>query len=268
VSISKFLIVSLICVFSATSCQQNGQPTIQAEVAAAAAATIAALPTGTPNPTFTPQPTLTLQPTEPPASTPTLLPTLTARPTYTPNPTYTAVATEVAAATVTHASPGPVVAHANAATAASPNNASALNAALIQITYAQMVQVFENVSGYVTTYKDDDPYDLQYGDTGKDTVPVNCSAAIDEFQQLLQLEVTNIDSQNPNEQAAFSFYRQAWERYMGIAVPVIDRCRTAVANNETLTTLGPTLYGQGMAILINDVNALITQAIHALEENQ
>lgn len=116
--------------FSATSCQQNVQPTIQAEVAAAAAATIAALPTGTPNPTYTPQPTWTPRPTEPPAST-----TLTARPTYTPNPTYTAVATEVAAATATPASSGPVVANANAAHSpacrptASPRNATILAAA-------------------------------------------------------------------------------------------------------------------------------------------
>jgi len=268
VSIPKLLIVSLICVLAGAGCQPNLQAVVQEEVAAAAAATVAVLPTWTPNSTLTPQPTFSPLPTYTPASSPTLLPTLTARPTYTPNPTYTAVGTAVATTTATATSPGTVVANSTESANTPPNNAATFNAAFVQVTYAQMSQIIRSVSGYEDTYKDDDPNDLQSGEGGQKKIPVNCGAAINQFQQLLGLEVKSVDSQNPNEQAAFGFYRQAWEQYMSVAVPIIDRCQTAVANNETLDTLGPDLYGAAVGVLLNDVNALINQAITTLGENQ
>lgn len=265
-SISKLILASLICILLITGCQQNIQSTVEAEVALAVAATVEALPTHTARPTLTPYPTFTPLPTDLPAGPPTMLPTLTARPTYTPYPTYTPET--VLSPTANSIASGSSTANAGNAASSSANTAVTFSGSLMQVTYAQMAQILKSVSGYVDTYEDDDPDDLQSGEGGRQKVPVNCSTAINQFQQLLQLEVKSLDSQNPNEQAAFGSYRQAWDRYMGAVVPIIERCQTAVANNETLETLGRDLYGAALRVLHIDVNVLINQAISTLGENQ
>lgn len=264
---SKPIIACLLCILFFTGCQQDIQATIEAEVALVVAATLEALPDHTARPTLAPRPTLTPLPTLTPVSSPTLLPTHTPRPTYTPFPTYTPVIlpTDMAVTTVSNSS----AASANSpASDPPPGVAAALNAALIQVTYAQMAQILKSVSGYVDTYEDDDPTDLGPGRGGREKVPVNCHAALDQYRQLLQLEVRSVNSQNPNEQAAFGLYRQAWQRYMSVAVPIVARCETAVANNETLDTLGSDLYARAVGVLLDEVNALIYQAIAMLQEEQ
>jgi hypothetical protein len=262
---SKPIIACLLCILFFTGCQQDSQATIEAEVALVVAATIEALPDQTARPTLTPPPTLTPLPTLTPISSPTLLPTQTPRPTYTLLPTYTPESLPTPTAAPMAANSG--AAPANNPPSAPPSAAATLDAALIQITYAQMAQILKSVSGYVDTYEDDNPNDLMPGRGGREKVPVNCHAALDQYWQLLQLEVRSVSGENAREQAAFGLYRQAWERYRSVAVPIVARCETAVANNETLDTLGPDLYNRAMGVLLDEVSALINQAIAALREN-
>lgn len=263
--LAKPIFVCLLCILFFTGCQQDIQATIEAEVALVVAATIEALPDHTARPTLTSQPTLTPFPTLTPISSPTLLPAQTPRPTYTPLPTYTPESLPTPTAASITANSG--AAAANNPASAPASAATVLDAALIQITYAQMARILKSVSGYVDTYEDDDPTDLAPGRGGREKAPVNCQAALDQYRQLLQLEVRSVNSQNAREQAAFGLYRQAWERYRSVAVPIVARCETAVANNETLDTLGPDLYNRAMGVLLDEVSALINQAIAALREN-
>ena len=212
-----------------------------------------------------PHPTLTPLPTYTPVAQPTQIPTHTARPTYTPEPTYTTIPSpevEIIEVNATNNNYSPPTDNT-----ISDNTTSSFTASYIKVTFAKMTQILKSVSGYQSTYHDGDPNDLYSGEGGREKVPVNCHAALNQYQELQRLEIKSADNFSPEQQAAFSFYRQGWDQYMNVIIPVVERCQTAVSNQETLETIGHALYYGATAVFRGSVKDLFNQAIYSLEDN-
>ena len=226
----RFLIIFTLAVLSSAACSPSPE-TIEATVNAVAMVraeeTLAARPTSTPGATLTSQPTYTPVGTDEPQPTLENQATYTPRPTYTPAPTWTP---EPAAAA------GPTTGSSNgsASSQSPPSSAASLpfTAQYIAITNKEMQDVLESLR----------PYEFEGGfnnDTGSNDpltsqrVSIDCAAAVNNYDQLLQIEIRSLDDNDPNTQSAFTLYRIAMEKYKAVFFPAVNRCQVALHNQET-----------------------------------